>query len=158
MQFNNSLLDLAMGFDNLSQMEKMGIILGRNVKRLREDRNWTQKELADRMKVHPSTILRLENGHGFPLKKTLDQLAKTFQVDSDEFLKPLDREELLPMKNLEEALNKAEQKNVDLTKEIGKLEYQLSESKTQIKSLTEARDTLKHLLDEANKIIAEKKR
>jgi transcriptional regulator with XRE-family HTH domain len=50
-----------------------------NVARLRNERGWSQQELARRAKVNKETVNRLENGHGFT-GKTLAAIARALHT------------------------------------------------------------------------------
>jgi transcriptional regulator with XRE-family HTH domain len=54
-------------------------LLGRQVYALRTQRGWTQGELAERVRVEPETISRLERGAAVPSLLKLEELA--WQLD-----------------------------------------------------------------------------
>lgn len=53
---------------------------GRAVRVARSARNLSQKELAERLEVHPSLISHIEAGKRRPSTKTLEDIATTLQV------------------------------------------------------------------------------
>ena len=55
--------------------------MSNRVKELREDRNWTQGDLADRIGVTWQTISRIENAHTRIMPKHEKTLAKAFGID-----------------------------------------------------------------------------
>ena len=60
-----------------------GIVL----KKARENRQWTQAELAKKVGVHEITISRLERGERQPSMDLLHRLAKALRVKVGELLK-----------------------------------------------------------------------
>lgn len=61
---------------------------GKLLETYRTARNWTKAELAERAKLDPSAISRLESGQRFPERQTVALLADALE------LSPLDRERL----------------------------------------------------------------
>lgn len=63
---------------------------GRRVRKLREQRDWTQKVLADRLDVSVSYISKVENGRlhfgDYPSAKFIHKLANELKADEDELL------------------------------------------------------------------------
>ena len=63
---------------------------GRRVRELREQRDWTQKELADRLDVSVSYISKVENERlhfgDYPSEKFIHKLADEIEADEDELL------------------------------------------------------------------------
>ena len=60
--------------------------LGEKIKRLREDKKYSQEELADLLKVHAVTISKWESGIQEPRAKRLNDIAKIFGVTSEYLL------------------------------------------------------------------------
>jgi transcriptional regulator with XRE-family HTH domain len=56
------------------------LALGREVRRLREERDLTQEELADRSGLHPNYIGRIERGESNVGVKALFKLARGLRV------------------------------------------------------------------------------
>ena len=62
------------------------IRIGRRIKTLREKRTITQKELADRVMISPSSITRLESGETMVSVQTLQLIARSLKVPAGVFL------------------------------------------------------------------------
>lgn len=62
------------------------IRIGRRIKTLREKRSITQKELADRVMLSPSSITRLESGETMVSVQTLQLIARSLKVPAGVFL------------------------------------------------------------------------
>ncbi len=63
------------------------------IRRLREERGWTQLELAYRLRVTPVTIYNWERGRTEPRVSQFRQLARLFGVSMDDItLEEEDRE------------------------------------------------------------------
>ncbi len=56
----------------------------RTIRQLREERGWTQLELAYRLGVTPVTIYNWERGRTEPRVSQFRQLARTFGVSMDD--------------------------------------------------------------------------
>ena len=55
-------------------------IFAANVRRLREERGWTQEELADAADLHLDHISKIENRRREPRVRTISKLAKGLGV------------------------------------------------------------------------------
>lgn len=62
------------------------IRIGRRIKTLREKRSITQKELADRVMISPSSITRLESGETMVSVQTLQLIVRSLKVPAGVFL------------------------------------------------------------------------
>lgn len=62
------------------------IRIGRRIKTLREKQSITQKELADRVMISPSSITRLESGETMVSVQTLQLIARSLKVPVGVFL------------------------------------------------------------------------
>ncbi|TKT71406.1 helix-turn-helix transcriptional regulator [Afipia massiliensis] len=54
--------------------------LGRNVRRLRKEKGWTQDELAAKVKLEQTAISLIENNRANPTLSTLEALAAAFKI------------------------------------------------------------------------------
>jgi len=63
------------------------LIVAAAVRRLRKMRGWSQEEFGARCNIHRTYIGSIERGEGNITLKTLDQLAATLGVHSDELFK-----------------------------------------------------------------------
>lgn len=70
--------------------------LGERLRRLREDRGWTQTEVADRLNVSSVTVNRYESGERNPGSDMLIALADLFRVSIDYLLGRSDVPTVLP--------------------------------------------------------------
>jgi transcriptional regulator with XRE-family HTH domain len=59
---------------------------GDNLKRIRNQKNISQGELADKLKMHASHISRYENGATAPSIEVLKKMSSALQVSADELL------------------------------------------------------------------------
>lgn len=69
--------------------------IGKNIRRLRKDRNLTQEELAERLNVSAVAVSKWENNQSMPDISQIIPLARFFDITTDELfgLKSSDREE-----------------------------------------------------------------
>ena len=60
--------------------------LGRNVRKLREARGWSQEEYADRAGIHRTYVSDIERGRRNPTITVVEKLAGPLEVDAGELL------------------------------------------------------------------------
>ncbi len=60
--------------------------IGNYIKKLRENRNWTQQQLADEMHVTRQCISKWERNLGFPDIDSLKCLSTIFDIKIDDIL------------------------------------------------------------------------
>lgn len=65
----------------------LALAFGSRLKRLRESRGLTQRQLADRIKTEAAQVTRYERAQVLPNAETLVALADTLQVDLDFLLR-----------------------------------------------------------------------
>lgn len=70
----------------MENKEEAKAMLGMRIAALRRQKNWSQKELAERMGVRPSTIGMYEQGRREPDCAGLVRLAELFGVTTDYLL------------------------------------------------------------------------
>ena len=87
---------------------------GRNVSIRRNSRGWTQEKLAEKAGVSKNTISDIEKGEKFARAKTLVQLAKIFEIEVYDLLKP---DNVLPDKTAD-AISKYSEKVKDAVDKI----------------------------------------
>lgn len=61
----------------------VNLLFGENLRKLRKERNLTQKELAEYLGVTGRTIGYYENGERFPSPDTINRIADLFNVSLD---------------------------------------------------------------------------
>jgi len=64
-----------------------GVKIGKNLKRVREDRLMTQAELAEAANIAASSLVRIENNQVEPRFSTIRKLARALDVDHRELTK-----------------------------------------------------------------------
>lgn len=70
----------------MSMPEEFTRAVGHRIRRLREERGWSQEQLAKRAAIDRSQICRYENGRYLPNAITLVRLADELGVTTDELL------------------------------------------------------------------------
>lgn len=71
-------------------LKELSKYTGHQIKRLREERNWSQDELASKMKTTKTSISNYENGKRTPRFDGLYLLSMIFNVSIDAFFPPRD--------------------------------------------------------------------
>ena len=62
--------------------------IGGLIRRLRQERGLTQRQLAERMGISDKTVSKWERGMGCPDLSLLPELSDIFRVDLDQLLTP----------------------------------------------------------------------
>jgi len=63
------------------------IQLGKNIKKLREMKSWTQENLSEKADLHISYIGQIERGLRYPSLKVLFKIADVFEVKITDLFK-----------------------------------------------------------------------
>lgn len=63
------------------------IQLGKNIKKLRERKSWTQEELAEKANLHISYIGQIERGLRYPSLKVLFKIADALDIKITELFR-----------------------------------------------------------------------
>ena len=72
-------------------MLTIGVVrIGKNLRRIREERLMTQQEVAEAADLGLSTVLRIENDRVEPRFSTIRKLAKALEIDARELTKKED--------------------------------------------------------------------
>jgi transcriptional regulator with XRE-family HTH domain len=61
-------------------------IIAKNIKQLRQEKNWTQQEMADMLFVTRQTVSNWENGKALPDVETLLQIAEKLNIDVNDLV------------------------------------------------------------------------
>ncbi len=65
-------------------------LMGQNLKRMRQERGWSQGELSEATGTDRRYVSAMENGRGIG-KNLLDRLCKVFEVDEEAFTQQVDQ-------------------------------------------------------------------
>lgn len=60
--------------------------LGKNVRKLREAKGWSQEDYADRAGIHRTYVSDIERGRRNPTITVVEKLAKPFEVQPSQLL------------------------------------------------------------------------
>jgi transcriptional regulator with XRE-family HTH domain len=60
--------------------------LGRNLRRLREEKGWSQEDYADRAGIHRTYVSDIERGRRNPTVTVVEKLARPFGVKAGALL------------------------------------------------------------------------
>jgi transcriptional regulator with XRE-family HTH domain len=67
-------------------MNDIRIIFGKQLRKLREERGWTQEELADKAGMHFTYIGQIERGVRNPSLVNLEKIAKALRISAGQLL------------------------------------------------------------------------
>lgn len=94
-------------------------LLGLRIKELRKEKKFTQEYLAEKLRIEPRQLSKLETGKHYPSFETIIALLETFNITFEELMQ---FEHLESDKNLKEKLTKTIQNlNSSKLKDVYKL-------------------------------------
>jgi transcriptional regulator with XRE-family HTH domain len=96
-------------------MSKVIQLVAANIKRLREIKQLSQKEVSAKTRIPQGQYSRIENGKVEPAVSTLEKLAKVFEVSVSEFFRS---------NNLEDELNLPMMEKIKMIDALAKDEQQ----------------------------------
>jgi transcriptional regulator with XRE-family HTH domain len=76
--------------------------LSEKLRKMREDRHWSQETVADMMKIGRSTISRYETGKSVPNYETVLRFSEVYRVEKDYLVAELDQFQPKPGFKIEE--------------------------------------------------------
>lgn len=97
-------------------------LLGKRIKELRQQKGFTQEDLAEVCGVHPSLIGPIESGKKFPRAETLNKLAKALEVPIYQLwmVEPEVKPKQRAIQELVDLLNRCPEKDAEFLLYIGK--------------------------------------
>lgn len=98
-------------------------LLGKRIKELRRQKDYTQDYLAEKLKIEPRQLSKLETGKHYPSFETIISLLETFDITFEELtsFKHLETKENLKQSIIEELDNTDEEKLKSIYKIIRSL-------------------------------------
>ena len=78
------------------------VSIGTRISQLRQDRGWTQKELAEKVGIGSNHVSRIETGKMKPRRSTMKAIADVFEIS----LEDLEALAQVPDRNIEERIAK----------------------------------------------------
>ena len=99
-------------------MEDVKKLLGKRIKELRKQRNFTQERLAEMIGIEPPNLSYIETGRFYPSPDTLWKIAKALDVKIYELYK---FDYLKPVPELKKELYKKLENNDELVKLVYKI-------------------------------------
>jgi transcriptional regulator with XRE-family HTH domain len=67
-------------------MSDIRVIFGKHLRKLREERGWTQEELADKAGMHFTYVGQIERGIRNPSLINLEKFAKALKISAGQLL------------------------------------------------------------------------
>lgn len=78
-------------------------LLGKNIRRIRKDKNLTQETFSEKIGIEPSSLSNIENGKSLPSTQTIVNIQQEFEITPNEIFE-IDYDYLKNNKYLEEAI------------------------------------------------------
>lgn len=64
-------------------MDDIKILLGKRIKELRKNLNFSQEQLAELIGIEPNNLSRIENGKNYPTAENLSKIANALSVSPE---------------------------------------------------------------------------
>lgn len=116
------------------------------IKSLREQRDWTQEEMAEKLGLTRNGYAKIERGESLPSLERLDEIAKIFDVNVVELLNLNEKNVIIQTHNQEANYYKHYIHNENLQNEIDKLELVVSHLKELLQQKDNEIQALKDLV------------
>lgn len=62
-------------------MASLRNVVGKNIKKIRKAKKWTQAELAERVGIEPVSVARIETGLNFPKEENIESIAMALGIE-----------------------------------------------------------------------------
>ncbi len=95
-------------------------IIGKNIKKIRKARKWTQAQLAEKVGIEPVSIARIETGLNFPKEENLIAIAKTLDVDVSDLFVDRAPDKKSTIKYIQTAINTLDKRDLEIISNIVK--------------------------------------
>ena len=91
--------------------------LGKRIKELRENRQISQEQIAEKLNIHPANYWRIENGISYPKPENLEKICEILNVKAQELFA---FEHIKSITDIKNELQKIINEDEDLTRLIYK--------------------------------------
>lgn len=95
-------------------------IIGKNIKKIRKTRKWTQAQLAEKVGIEPVSIARIETGLTFPKEENLSAIAKTLDVDVSDLFVDRIPDKKNTIKYIQTAINTLDKRDLEIISNLVK--------------------------------------
>lgn len=95
-------------------------IIGKNIKKIRKARKWTQAQLAEKVGIEPVSIARIETGLNFPKEENLIAIAKTLDVDVSDLFVDRTPDKKSTIKYIQTAINTLDKRDLEIVSNLVK--------------------------------------
>ncbi len=95
-------------------------IIGKNIKKIRKTRKWTQAQLAERVGIEPVSIARIETGLTFPKEENLVAIAKSLSVDVSDLFVDRIPDKKNTIKYIQTAINALDKRDLEIISNLVK--------------------------------------
>lgn len=123
------------------------------IRELREERQWTQEQMAEKLGLTRNGYAKIETGKSLPNLERLDEIAKIFGVQLFELLKLDQQNVVYQIGENYHGNNNYYNNNEKLQSEIDKLKAETEKLQLIIKHQQERIDDLKTLLTQKDELI-----
>lgn len=95
-------------------------IVGKNIKKIRKAKKWTQAELAEKVGIEPVSIARIETGLNFPKEENISLIAKALNVEVSDLFINRESDKKNTLEYIQKALDTLNKRDLEIISNIVK--------------------------------------
>ncbi len=92
--------------------------VGKNIKRIRKLKKWTQADLAEKIGIEPVSVARIETGLNFPKEENLTAIARHLNVEVSDLFVDRDSDKKSTLNYIQGALNSLNKRDLEIISNI----------------------------------------
>ena len=97
-----------------SKVTSLRKIVGKNIKRIRKLKKWTQAELAEKIGIEPVSVARIETGLNFPKEENLTAIARNLNVEVSDLFVDRDNDKKTMLQYIQGTLNSLNKRDLEI--------------------------------------------
>lgn len=101
-------------------MAELRNIIGKNIKKIRKAKKWTQAQLAEKVGIEPVSIARIEIGLNFPKEENISAIAKALNVEISDLFVDREADEKSTLKYIQNTLDTLDKRDLEIISNIVK--------------------------------------
>ena len=101
-------------------MADLRSVIGKNIKKIRKSKKWTQAQLAEKIGIEPVSVARIETGLNFPKEENLSAIANVLGVEVSDLFVDWETDKKSTLKYIQNTLNTLNNRDLEIISNIVK--------------------------------------
>ena len=101
-------------------MADLRSVIGKNIKKIRKSKKWTQAQLAEKIGIEPVRVARIETGLNFPKEENLSAIANVLGVEVSDLFVDRETDKKSTLKYIQNTLNTLNNRDLEIISNIVK--------------------------------------